>query len=219
MGPLVERLRDDHEVVTLDLRGHGVSGTPACGFGIADFAADVLELIERLALGPVLLLGHSLGAAIALDVAVRAPGSVRGVLVVDSQWSLTRPPASLVASTRDVQGADFEQRRERSLGLRHALLPGVEFPTPAQPVAAQALNSMMAWDGPAALRARSCPVQAIIADANWPTVAPILPTLADLPEFSVIRVGGTGHWIHVERPEAVADALRDLEARCAPVCS
>jgi pimeloyl-ACP methyl ester carboxylesterase len=202
MGPLAELLRADHEVVTLDLRGHGVSGTPTAGFGLGDFAADVIEVIERLDLGSALLVGHSLGAAIALEAAIMAPAAVRGVLIVDSQWTMTRPPAELVASASDTAGADFEQRRQRSLGLRRALQPGLEYPTPGQRVAAEAL------------RACPCPVHSIVADANWPIVDPIRPTLADLEAFSVSRVTGTGHWIQLERPDAVAAALRELESRC-----
>jgi pimeloyl-ACP methyl ester carboxylesterase len=67
------------------------------------------------------------------------------------------------------------------------------------------------------LRTRSCPVHSIVADANWPTVKPILPMLADLDAFSVSRVTGTGHWVQLERADAVADALRALESRCRPI--
>jgi pimeloyl-ACP methyl ester carboxylesterase len=217
MGPLSALIRADHDVVSLDLRGHGVSGTPASGFGLTDFAADVLAVIDQLQLGPALLVGHSLGAAISLDVAVMSPESVRGILIVDSQWTMTRPPADLVASAWNVHGEDFEQRRQRSLGFRRVLQPGLEFPTPPAPVAAEALNSMLSWDGPTALRTRSCPVHSIVADANWPTVKPILPMLADLDAFSVSRVTGTGHWVQLERADAVADALRALESRCRPI--
>jgi pimeloyl-ACP methyl ester carboxylesterase len=216
MGPLTALLGEDHEVVSLDLRGHGISGAPAHGFAIADFAADVLEVIADLDLGPVLLVGHSLGAAIAVEVGGRAPESVRGIVIVDSQWSLTRPPADLVTSASNVTGEDFAQRRQRSLDFRRALQPGFDFPTPTQPIAAQALNSMLTWDGPSALRACSCPVHAIVADANWPTVEPILPTLADVNDLSVSRVYGTGHWVQLERPDAVANALGELESRCRP---
>jgi pimeloyl-ACP methyl ester carboxylesterase len=216
MDPLADLLGTDHDVVSMDLRGHGASGTPSAGFGLADFAVDVVTVVEQLELGPVMLLGHSLGAAIALEVAGRAPEVVRGIVIVDSQWTMTRPPAELVAAVWDTAGDDFAQRRRRSLDLRQILMPGRQFPTPGQPVAAEALNALMAWDGPAALRACGCPVHSIVTDANWPTVEPILPTLADLDAFSVSRISGTGHWAHFERPDTVAAALRTLEDVCTP---
>jgi pimeloyl-ACP methyl ester carboxylesterase len=70
--------------VVLDLRGRGLS--PATGpgtYGWCRHAGDVLEAAARLAEGPVDLIGHSMGAFVALQAAAMAPSAVRAVALID----------------------------------------------------------------------------------------------------------------------------------------
>jgi 2-(acetamidomethylene)succinate hydrolase len=80
--PIVRLLADDHHVVSIDQRGHGRSGRPG-GYEADHYAEDVVALVEHLASGPAILLGHSLGARNALVAAVRRSELVRGVVAVD----------------------------------------------------------------------------------------------------------------------------------------
>lgn len=69
-------------VVALDLRNHGESPwAEACGH--AEMARDVAAWIERSALAPVHLLGHSLGGKVAMRLAVERPDLVGRLTVVD----------------------------------------------------------------------------------------------------------------------------------------
>ena len=57
-------------VLAVDLRGHGASPRAAAGLDVADLADDVAETVG----GPVdLLVGHSLGALVALELVGRRP--------------------------------------------------------------------------------------------------------------------------------------------------
>lgn len=68
------RLHPYFHLYMLDLRGHGASGKPAHGYSLAEYAADVEDVIDTLKLHSVKLIGSSLGGMIA--AAVEAPSDV-----------------------------------------------------------------------------------------------------------------------------------------------
>ena len=63
-------------------RGHGDSGRPAAGYRTRDFAADVAAFADALSLGPVLVVGHSMGSTNAMRFAIDHPGHMRGLVLV-----------------------------------------------------------------------------------------------------------------------------------------
>ncbi|MGH2615347.1 MAG: alpha/beta fold hydrolase [Thermomicrobiales bacterium] len=76
-----------YRVAAVDLPGHGASDKPApeaFSFTVPDLAAAVGELIEKLELSPVVIVGHSLGGAAALQLALDRPKLVRGLVLVNS---------------------------------------------------------------------------------------------------------------------------------------
>lgn len=83
-------------LITLECRGHGGSeaGDPA-GFGIARFADDVADLVEARRLGPLVVGGLSMGAAIALRLAVRRPDLVRALVLARPAWRTEAAPDNM----------------------------------------------------------------------------------------------------------------------------
>ena len=67
--------------VSLDLLGHGQAPHPAGGYSLEEHAAYVAGLLEPVA--PVVLVGHSYGAATAVAIAARHPRMVRGIVLLD----------------------------------------------------------------------------------------------------------------------------------------
>jgi pimeloyl-ACP methyl ester carboxylesterase len=92
VGPaLVER---GYRVLAVDLRGHGASPRTEAGLSIADLADDVAETVE----GPVeLLVGHSLGALVALQLVGFDPGFARRLVLEDPPGSSSIDWAGLAA--------------------------------------------------------------------------------------------------------------------------
>ncbi|TIS53160.1 MAG: alpha/beta hydrolase [Mesorhizobium sp.] len=65
-----------------DLRGHGASPAGTSGFKPADFADDIAALIGKLRLERPVLVGHSLGAMIAIELAAKHGGRIGGLVLL-----------------------------------------------------------------------------------------------------------------------------------------
>ncbi|ARU62878.1 hypothetical protein CBW65_19275 [Tumebacillus avium] len=81
MAPLAER----YTVVRADLRGCGQSaGDGGKGNNIKQYSADLRALLKHLGHEQVVLVGHSLGGSVAMDIAANAPELVDGMLLLNS---------------------------------------------------------------------------------------------------------------------------------------
>jgi pimeloyl-ACP methyl ester carboxylesterase len=101
--PVVELLASGHEVITLDLRGHGASGA-AADYGLAAMAGDVAAVCAAAGLVRPHLVGHSLGGAV-----VTAAGSmldVASVVDVDQSLQLDAFKDQLVAAEAMLRDPD-----------------------------------------------------------------------------------------------------------------
>jgi pimeloyl-ACP methyl ester carboxylesterase len=79
--------------ITLESRGHGSSepGDPRL-FSIRTFASDIADFIEAHRLSPIVVGGISMGAAIALHLAVHRPKLVKGLILTRPAWVTTPAP-------------------------------------------------------------------------------------------------------------------------------
>lgn len=67
---LIEDLATDHTVYAVDLRGHGRSDKPKLGYEFEKFVEDIKEFVDVLQLECYSIIGHSLGASIAMQIAI-----------------------------------------------------------------------------------------------------------------------------------------------------
>ena len=95
-APVVGRLAELHRVLALDLRGHGGSDWPGA-YGLEHMRDDVVGVLDALGLGQVVLVGHSLGGAVAYLVAFAHPGRVARLVVEDAPPPWPRGPRALPA--------------------------------------------------------------------------------------------------------------------------
>jgi pimeloyl-ACP methyl ester carboxylesterase len=82
--PLARALADrENRVITLDLLGHGRSDRPAekWRYSMTTFGEQVVALLDHLEVGEAVVLGTSLGANTALEVASLAPDRLRGMVI------------------------------------------------------------------------------------------------------------------------------------------
>jgi pimeloyl-ACP methyl ester carboxylesterase len=82
---------DRHEVVTIDLAGHGDSGVSRAEWTMPAFGEDVVAVADQLRLDRMVLIGHSMGGDVIVEAARRLPGRVIGLVWVDAYRTLGEP--------------------------------------------------------------------------------------------------------------------------------
>lgn len=155
--------------LTLESRGHGASTAGAeRPFSLAMFADDVLAFAEAAGVGRFVAGGLSMGAALALRLAVRHPARVDALILARPAWLFDPAPTNMrahAAMGAALRAGSPEEARRRFLGspaalalagdapaALAALLHWLDAPDPA--VAADLLTGL-AEDGPGVTRAEA----------------------------------------------------------------
>jgi pimeloyl-ACP methyl ester carboxylesterase len=216
------QVRDLPEVATyaLDLPGHGRS-EGAGRTSISDYGDWLISFLEAAAIERAVLVGHSMGGAISLDVALRFPGRVVGLGLIATGARLRVAPAILDGILQDPEAA---------VGLICDWAFGPEAPTEMvrlgrRQMAAtppQVLHGDLAACDAFNLmdRLREVPVPALVlcGTNDQLTPAKYATHLRDqLPCATLHLVEGAGHMVMIERPEAVLAALTGFLGRLPPL--
>lgn len=207
----IKPLAAHYTVATLDLAGHGASGANRKDWSISAFGADVAAVVDALPdAGKVILVGHSMGGPVAVEAARLLGDRVIGVIGVDTYQSVGQKPPSAAETARSL--APFEKD---FIGSTRALIATALFRKDADPafvrriaddmsqsppeIAIAAVRGMNAWDGARAMRDLRQPIVAINSDLHGVTDEARIRKL--VPNFRVITIAGTGHFLMMERPE------------------
>lgn len=95
-GVLAAGLRQYARVITVDLRGRGLSSIPAFGYAMQDHASDVIGLLNALGLSKAILGGHSFGGLLSCYIAALYPERVEKVIVLDAAARLNVRAAEML---------------------------------------------------------------------------------------------------------------------------
>ncbi len=82
-GRTADALAAHYTVYAPDQRGHGKSDAPLAAYTYADYVADALELLRVSGHANALVMGHSFGGVVALNLAAEFPQAVSKLIVVD----------------------------------------------------------------------------------------------------------------------------------------
>jgi pimeloyl-ACP methyl ester carboxylesterase len=219
----------DHRVLALDQRGHGGSTRLPSDVSREAHVADVLAVIDRLALGPVILIGQSLGANLAFLVAARHPDRVRALVVAEGcpeadpegegaekirNWlaSWPTPFTSREAAVAFFNGPSlYADAWADGLELREgALWP--RFDAEAMVRTLREGTRCDYWQEWERIR---CPTLVIRAGDGFFPIGLLRSMAARLPSGQFIDIPGARHDLHLDRPEqwraVITGFLRNLE--------
>ena len=98
---VVPYLRSKHRVIAPDQRGHGHTSQANTGYDWQSLASDAVGLLDHLGIPKASVFGHSWGATVALNLAVRFPDRVSALGLIDGGISRSNRPSNEPAQTWD----------------------------------------------------------------------------------------------------------------------
>lgn len=219
------RLAAGRAVHALDLRGHGDSDKPESGYAHADYAGDVLGVLDRLGLDRVALLGFSLGALVSAQLLAQAPARVARLILEDPPHSPDADPrgrAAWIQMLLDLKQLPFEEVVEGLGDLNptrdratNELSARALINTAEGPFRALLASPPTALDLPGILAASAQPTLILRADPDFGGALTALgrdALVAARPDAALVEFPATGHLIHAEREEAFVAAVGDFLA-------
>jgi len=207
---------DGYECVALDLPGHGaLAGAPGpARMSIADYAAWVGDELARRGLSGVAMMGHSLGSAIALRLAVDAPRTVARLGLVGAGARLRVLPSLLEAARAEAGDSGTVGPQLDAL----AVAPGHEALArawasrriPAAPgVLYRDLAACDGFDMMGDLAQVSQPALVLTGAEDRLTPPKYATYLAEhIPHSTLVLLPGAGHYVMIEAPGALARVVR-----------
>jgi esterase len=222
----IEALGGEARAVAYDRRGYGASGAPEPyeGTTVQEQTEDAAHLIEALGAGPALICGHSFGGAISLDLALRHPELVRGLVVLEPALLWLSPlgseyaaelreairegaeaggPVGAVDSMLRLLGGDelFDQMGpERLAAARDSAL-----------VAAADLMASYGWQlTRGELRSIEIPTRVVSGTRSAPAWQQAAAAVAELMPNAELRHADATHMMPFQDPGAIATAVREL---------
>jgi len=206
-----------HRVVTIDLPGHGESGSGRKSWSIESYSDDVKTVVTKLDLKRVVLVGSSMGGPIIVETAKRMPERVVGIVPVDTLQNVEQklPPEQVDAVIKQLQ-ADYKAAMTSLLNqfFFSANTPEavktrvINEVVSRQPEAALAiLKGIISYDPAPALREVKVPIKAINSDLN-PTKVEVNRKYA--PQFDAVIIKGTGHYPMLEDPTRFNQMLAEI---------
>ncbi|MGZ5369023.1 MAG: alpha/beta fold hydrolase [Aeromicrobium sp.] len=107
-GPVLPALAVGHQVIAVDLQGHGRTADIDRPIDIRLMAGDIAALIEHLGLERPDVMGYSLGGGVALQTAVQRPDLVGRLIVVSANIRRDAIPVEMLAQQGQVSAAAVE---------------------------------------------------------------------------------------------------------------
>jgi pimeloyl-ACP methyl ester carboxylesterase len=208
-----------HDLIVLDLAGHGESTAGKRDWTIENFARDVTAVLEHFNIVKAVLIGHSMGGAVALEVASAAPSTVHRVIGVDTfTYQEIYPRADeprITAMTEALQGNFGNALRTaldayfltdgdpqvKSWVLKEMLKTSAE-------VGIYSMAALLRWDLDAALmRMREAPMCINSAELLDDAVA-----LRYRDRLRLVRFEIGGHFLMLDAPQRFNRVLRECLA-------
>ncbi|MBN2238200.1 MAG: alpha/beta hydrolase [Dehalococcoidales bacterium] len=206
-----------YTVVTLDLAGHGESGTGRKDWSMKSFGNDVAAVITDAGLSEVILVGHSMGGRVVAEAAAMLTDKVTGVVGVDCFQSIDRPRPSkhvmegILSSmrtnlkTRIWEFVVSATSENASPALRERIALSMSTANPN--MAADTTAALVEHDLPGVLAKLAVPVRCISAQYGPPEFEATQKVCKD---FKAVYMQEVGHFAMMEDPDTFNGLLEGL---------
>jgi pimeloyl-ACP methyl ester carboxylesterase len=221
---MAPRLEEQFHLILPDNRGVGETDMPDMTYTVELMASDFLALLDKLEIEATHVAGHSLGAAIAFEIGRSQPERVRKVVMMSGLYpgpKVAMPSAEAMELLTDRSGEPEELVKR---GVRAATAPGFE---ERQPELFQALvQAGLGRTQPPEIYERQSGAGALYLQDNHLTKGFEPPLLliygehdqvappengeriqAELPKAEMTLIPEAAHFLHVEQPDAVTEAI------------
>lgn len=231
LGPIADALEIEHCLVRPDLPGHG-DATDLADMDLPAIARHLVTAISPTLDGPAVWFGYSMGARVALQVALDHPGSVAGLVLVgitpgivddDERAARRRADAERAARIAEI-GVDRFFDEWLSGPLFTSLPESARFIDERRRNSAVGLASSLRHAGTGSMEPLwdrlgeiAVPVLLVTGgdDERFSATAREMAEL--VPDAEFVEIDGSGHAAHLERPGAVLDAVGPFCRRLGPV--
>lgn len=219
----LDDLAKDYKVVALDLGGHGESQVDRDVWSTAALGGDVQAVVEELNLEKVILIGHSMGGAVALEAARLMPGRVVGIVGADTLHNAEQEYAEeMVQQAVTAFKANFQ---ETMSGFVRSAFPPDADPNLIEWVVSKACSADSEVAAAIILETPKLDLKQSFSEAKVPirciNAAPYPPrntetkieTNRKYADFGVVVMEGVGHFPMLERPADFNMHLRKVVAK------
>lgn len=213
-----------YRVIAVDLRGHGRSEVTEDGYNVRQMARDCAALLEGLEAAPAIVMGHSMGGAIAVAMAVEHPAAVRAIISVDAAYGLPAELGPLVTEILEgLRGPDWQAAAAVLFARFYQPASPPHLPTWHQRrafsmpphVVAKAMEGIMAVPDQFALEPASLPylrqvrVPVFTVRVGEGALQSVIDEAARFPQAAHAGKGfpENGHWPHQEDPASFNQAM------------
>jgi pimeloyl-ACP methyl ester carboxylesterase len=213
--PQVTHFAANHRVVALDLGGHGDSEMKREDYTYGSFSQDLCTILEHLDLTDCVLVGHSMGGAVALEAARLAPARIASVVMVDTfvfdygRFTEDQVDAFIETFDADFPGAILNLVRDTCKPESDpAWIADVakEMSKTPKHVGLSALKALLTWDpDPAFADVKVGPIYWLDSDMINEDARKRYGAMVN-----EVVMAGTGHFLQMEDPERFNRLLADL---------
>ena len=227
---VVPHFTDRYRVITVDLPCHGFTRGPRGRSSLADMAHDIVALMHQEGWHPRVLIGHSAGAAITLEIARQAPDQIDRVVAINAAlenfqglagWAF--PLMAKMLSINPFMGILVSwapSSHARARGILHAT--GARLDDDAIELYARLLQRRSHVEGTLAMMAQWSldMLTAALPSIETPTlfihgendvavpIGVVVRAANNMPNAHVIRLPGVGHLAQEETPDRVVQEIR-----------
>ena len=194
---VTEKLPQNQRLITFDFRGHGQSSVPTKPFTLANLADDILLLVNSIGIQKLILVGHSLGGMVAMEVAKRS-FCITGLVLLEGWTSLSSAGSAFdtgrfYGALSQTERTSIQQKAEKT---RKRFRPNVweNFWT-----------SVQDFDAYVYLEQSCIPIYEVFGEMGRNELTEQKLRIPPNPNIEVIWLPNAGHYLPYECPEAVSD--------------